>query len=129
MSAPELVAGVELDALVAEKVFGWRRATYGWIDPDRGPYIEPAPFSTSIASAWLVVEKMRERGFGLILNETPGQYRAAFWRYDGKDGWSIDAWVRSPSPTVTVWAETAPLAICLAALKAVSGPSSGSRDE
>lgn len=72
----ELQAGRELDALVAEKVMGWRRhPTDRWHDGEReldrdhavegggGDYYhpdEPWSPSTEIAAAWEVVEKMRE---------------------------------------------------------------------
>jgi hypothetical protein len=95
----ELVAGRELDARVAEKVMGWE---------PRGPHpIHGTPvfatgrndtfaphFSTDIAAAWQAAEKLK----------------AASWRFrvwqDYKDALMVDA-------------ETAPLAICRAALKAL----------
>ena len=136
MSEP-LKAGRELDQLVSDAVFGpWDEQTCrvcGWpivSDGERGcwrdncslrppPRIradEPQPYSTEITAAWQVVEKLKADGFGVILNDTGGgvAYRVRFWR----DDWSIDDWVRAPDAQ-TVWADTAPLAICLAALEAV----------
>jgi hypothetical protein len=121
----ELTAGREVDALIAGKLFGLPAGH------------EPAPFSTDIACAWQVVEKMdtmghldgqhiswtlhMERGpgpfhgdeecdaaeAGLPIPETGygkpgnvGKWRANFYNYSSNEG----------------YADTAPLAICLAAL-------------
>lgn len=66
-------AGPELDALVAEKVMGWKlhkegRAWKWWDIPLISPHHEQydghddqPPYSTDPAAAWEVVEKMRER--------------------------------------------------------------------
>jgi hypothetical protein len=83
-------AGREMDALIAEKV----------IDPDWVKLKNLCPhYSTDIAAAWELVEKMKYftlyRGDGYWECEYSGQYLE-----------SIDA-------------ETAPLAICRAALLAV----------
>jgi len=122
-------AGRELDALVAEKVFGWKRAvveSHGavnnlWVDADGKParngYYgascvsdEYNAFSTRIEAAWTVVEKLRadkETDFDLYApawagtaNMMGGNWKAMI---DGYAGVSA----------------TAPLAICLAALAAV----------
>ena len=64
---------------------------------------EPMPYSTEMAYAWLVVEKMGDTWFCLARFAKEGpQWRASFV-VDGPD----------------IYAETAPEAICLAALKAV----------
>ena len=76
-------------------------------------------YSTNIAAAWEVVGKLRKDGYGIIFNDTRVQYRCRFWRHDGKDAWNIFTWVGEPDTEYTIWADTAPLAICLAALKAV----------
>jgi hypothetical protein len=98
----------ELDREVAEKVMGltidplveseW---TYCfWSDGKRLPL-----YSSNIAAAWLVVEKMRERG--------------CYFRYDDSNGpWAlfgVEVWTRF----WTAEADTAPEAICRAALSAV----------
>jgi hypothetical protein len=129
MSAPvdvdALPAGRELDALVAERVFG---APYYWSDagseggtPLTGNIVpgfaewqtvasgrEIPPFSTDIAAAWDVLEAMRAGGWGGELEYSPdgAGFRIMFWR----SGKTRDACLQ----------ETAPLAICRAALKAVS---------
>jgi len=105
----EMKAGRELDALVAEKVMGWTLSGRVWID-ERGHLqtIEPTSFgsfepSSDIAAAWEVVEKMRARG--LIVDLTLGA--GAYCRIGGF------------RPFAEERGATAPLAICLAALKAV----------
>lgn len=133
-----MTAGRELDALVAENVMGWKphRLKTGrsvpectvcgdafhfhfteanmhgvyWCEPRKGPGEIP-PYSSDIEAAWPLVEKFRmdvqspgaPQNGGEYLNET-GEWEVEFFRDDGK--------------TDFVNAPTAPLAICLAALKA-----------
>lgn len=118
--------GRELDALVAKKVLGLSvfiglyqsdRDYRGQWDEDLlySPYTDnptyqiPVPhYSTDIAAAWEVVEKLK------ALNENGDfhlEHLWGFWRVstcNSPSGWS--AWTRG---------QTAPHAICLAALKAV----------
>ena len=126
-------AGRELDALVAEKViqsgFSWDLSKFPLNDAyahrlckhdSLKPFCLVVPFySTDIGAAWQVVGKLRKDGYGIIFNDTRVQYRCRFWRHDGKDAWNIFTWVGEPDTEYTIWADTAPLAICLAALKAV----------
>jgi hypothetical protein len=88
--------GCELDALVAEKVMGW------CTDTDRGGFL--LDFSTSIADAWVVVEKLASTYLFCLENS------GSFWVAD---------FGRSADRRAQCTAETAPHAICLAALKAV----------
>ena len=93
-----LQAGHELDALVAEKVMGWAPGERG----------TPA-FSTSIAAAWEVVEKMRADKLSVTLT--------GYW--EGSTGkWWVNV-LDNVETVATVRTDTAPHAICLAALKAV----------
>lgn len=66
------------------------------------------PYSTNIGAAWLVVEKMRERGFEMYLESDhgmPGRFYCSFHDSDGcKSGMG----------------DSAPEAICLAALSALT---------
>ena len=148
MEAPESrQAGRELDAEVAEKVIGWtverdwpservggewfayepsrgevysfhrrenyERTEHWYRHPDNRDYLVLVPsFSTSIADAWLVVEKMRERGIYIDLRASSSGY-FAMWSRAGRD--DEDIWVTGSSHM----ADDAPLAICLAALKAL----------
>lgn len=131
------VAGRETDACVAEVVMGWTTSEslpettqsgyyivccdvdWYWVDPDGKHKCSndsahgwiPPKFSTDIAAAWMVVEKMHELGF----------------RTDLESGWEnlheYFAWkckFYKPHYLETHHHETAPLAICLAALKACS---------
>lgn len=113
----ERKAGRELDAEVAERVMGWRverqRGNSPWLvkRPDHEwSRIEQHAFSTDIAAAWQVVEKMQADGWG-HKHLTHSQYAespSVEWTFmqPGKGIRSI----------VKAEAMTAPLAICLAAL-------------
>lgn len=87
-------AGRELDALVAEKIFGWSKS-------DLEINEDISHFSTDIAAAWEVVERLRSRGYRFEVRSQP----QGFWVYFGEE--------------MSAEAPTAPHAICLAALKAV----------
>ena len=96
--------GRELDALIAEKVMGQNtRGLSGCGSWGCGCSSDPYPhlpkYSEDIAAAWRVVEKL------------DGTYEPVIERHG--PGWT--AWFDSNQ----AWADTAPLAICLAALKAV----------
>lgn len=110
----------KLDALVAEKVMGWKDISgpdHGidmWQTPEghRGIRGKDIPsYSTDIAAAWEVAEKLSQLCFGL-------------WRVgdewecelDSNDGRFL---VAGDSVHVFGSGISAPLAICLAALKAV----------
>lgn len=114
-----LPPGRELDALIAEKVIKLTPGYYfmefkdlsqqeqnnynrnqGW-SPMRCP-----EYSTDIAAAWEVVERMRMIGADLEI--TIGKMGYAI-NYELEDNWGVHG-----------YKDTAPHAICLAALKAVS---------
>ena len=99
-----LKAGRELDALVAEKVMGLPGAAVGgWYNPNL--LDGPPPYSTDIAAAWEVVEKLLELG----------------WHVDIEDGWCVIVYGGRDGKADSEMevGETAPEAICLAALEAV----------
>ncbi len=113
-------AGRELDALVAEKVMGWSdvgEITIGMTvyvaghRPEGEQTVVPS-YSTDIAAAWTVVERMRELGWRMLLENwvsSDDAYAAFFhpqdrYRYGNHIGVTDD---------------TAPVAICRAALRAV----------
>ena len=133
---PQHGPGRELDALVQSKVMpAWdesRCRVCGWpLEPWDGkteiptgcvaescsqrppPQVRadaPGHYSTDIAAAWEVLEKMR--------TQLPGKEIMLYWC----DGWGVGSLCQAPS-TISIWdslgeAETAPHAICLAALKA-----------
>lgn len=112
MQTIELVAGRELDALVAEKVMGWTRCDHRdledglWWCRGDGAHIWPADWtpSTDIAAAWQVVERLVA-----LTNWEVQVFAKRHARY-----------VVHASPFVVTEADTAPLAICRAALAALS---------
>ena len=113
--AHEMNAGRELDALIAEKVMGLAGVRDGksWLYGDNWTYHKKGVlclvphYSTQIADAWQVVEKMKEHG--------ADEHNGITIMYD-ENRWYVEfplpSWEYAEAPT-------APLAICLAALKAV----------
>ena len=112
-------AGRELDALVAEHVMGWSlnsnnfgHVPRGWppemtpLDTNYDPVDVPA-YSTDIAAAWEVVEKMNAEDIRLELYSPYGDPH-----------WACQFWMEGEL-VAGAGVDTAPHAICLAALKAV----------
>ena len=116
----------ELDALVAEKVMGWRLLQWidevaedetwqnddGWYWDGRGGDYQAYEWepTTNISDAWLVVEK-------LINNDKRDTVEVSIM-VDGT-GALVNFYRESGDACPQVSADTAPKAICLAALKAV----------
>jgi hypothetical protein len=125
MNETKELTGRELDAAVAEKVIGatnvgWDdngytnalvgELPYGFSTRNQGwlPGRQRIPhYSTDIAAAWEVVEKVADRFWCRV--ETGG---SGPWVTFGKRGYESITWEDSLSPTV-------PEAICRAALRAV----------
>ena len=123
-----MTPGRELDALVAERVMGWKIAehypyggSHGGIPNAngtlRGVYIRSVPFySTDIAAAWGVVEHIFSEGLGGVAVD---RYNVEMIHPD------YGVWVccivmrKDLQPSISINGDTAPHAICLAALKAV----------
>lgn len=101
-------AGKELDALIAEKVMGWKEDKYrgiiGWLDG----HVFRSSFNPSIniADAWHVVEKIQEKFWIKLV----GYGEGFICTLTGKGNNTLKTAVDET---------TAPLAICLAALEAV----------
>ena len=126
-----MIASAELDALVAERVMGWERHRTGIFGQARfhtdrldQPQPEDCPeFSTDIAAAWLVMDKMVElldQNEGLRAFDGP-IYKPSH-RYLTEEGYPLGTtcWyvlVETQDSQEFVCADTAPLAICLAALE------------
>lgn len=140
----ELTAGSELDVLVAEKVMGliacdqWQPMNLGSgggpvmmghsekdsphpgvncypaVPGSKHPYNGPQRYSMEIRAAWAVVEKLRPH-YDFRLEVDTDKYWAMFARVlkRTEDG-------AVAGPRCEAEAETAPLAICLAALMAIS---------
>lgn len=105
--------GWNLDKFVAEKVMGWtftEEETWSpnteivWRDAD-GRKVYGTQFSTDIAHAWPVVERLRENGW--LLSLTPDTIEGGWAVQYKRLNENFHDWVR---------AKTAALAICLAAL-------------
>ena len=131
--AKEMTAGRECDALVAEKVMGYTLSElslpaypkYKLFDIESGEfsgYVKEVPhYSTDIAAAWEVVKRMP------IPFKLEKCWEKAY--QIGPEGWSAcwctdaDCEGCNENSRCTngddAWAETAPLAICRAALKAL----------
>jgi len=112
-------AGPEMDALVAERVMGWT-----W---EPGPYLQdpetprrahpqstrnaPDPYSTNIAAAWLVVEKLNDKKIAEAGGDWSWPVEITYICDEGREGWCVQFQGRHDAV-----AEPAPLAICRAAL-------------
>lgn len=112
--------GKELDALIAEKVMGWERKCIGddyYLENPRAHHLSkynaPQPYSTHIAAAWEVVEK--------IVEDTGMEY--VFWSLAGDNKRNVFQFVEKKGENNYIKAyeegETLSHAICKTALKAV----------
>lgn len=113
MNIDAIPAGRELDAMVAEKVMGWR-AVGGHkgvpSDPQCTVHVEVPRYSTLISCAWEVVEKLQETSILEHLEQRDGDEGKYVVQFCAKPN---EAWWHEHA-----YADTAPLAICRAALKA-----------
>lgn len=112
MNIDTMSAGREMDALVAKKVMGYvtLRVQGGevWSWGDGRWRLKTWSPSTDIAAAWEVVARLNTLGIHLW----------AVGQEDALPGWQAD-FGRNWQSAHQAWADTAPLAICRAALKAV----------
>mgnify|MGYP001600886613 CR=1 FL=1 len=126
MIADTMEAGREMDALIAEKVMGWKRintpprweckADYGlereWgkDDPFCPKCMEWPEYSTDISVAWQVVEEFAHQS----ANKTAAELGMSYFSLSAYPNrwWSCRIGKESSD------APTAPLAICRAALRA-----------
>ena len=127
MSAEEirkLEAGRVLDSIVAMQVMGWKQSpagNYPWqLAPPEAESMAPVKlcpnYSTDIAAAWEVVEKVLEDdSLGLSIYDTQLSFHRRDW---------IVHFIREKGMWAGSEAETLPLAICRAALLAVMGDES-----
>lgn len=104
--------GTELDALIAVEVMGYEKPTRnraGWSKDGKWLGVSEPNYSTSIAHAWKVVDKIKE---GTRYNDMLHCTRDPWVTFcdhlsDFDDGFNINFWHITPHT------------ICLAALKAV----------
>lgn len=120
MSETDLKPGRELDAVIAEKVMGWKRIdSISWSQPiPSGLAIqrlefELPNFSTDTEAAWQVVETI-DMPFHLVksTDKMPNLVRPRGEKY-------LCTFTIDYGNHVAAGSDTAPHAICLAALKAV----------
>ncbi len=118
MNLDSFKAGRELDALIGEKLFG---VSYEFVyddymipDPDDPIAYDVCPhYSTDITAAWQVLEK--------LLTMTENQDIHLEHLGSGEEGyWGVSTCYEMGEWKDWARAETAPLAICLAALQAVA---------
>ncbi|TKA02538.1 hypothetical protein FA950_20945 [Bacillus thuringiensis] len=102
---------IPIDELVAEKVMGWIKPPETsilksmWVETPIGAVHPQLPkFSTNIEDAWLVVEKL---GYDVKVSKNSVL----------NPKYQVHVFV--PDDVKMVFADTAPMAICVAALKAV----------
>jgi hypothetical protein len=125
----EMEAGQDLDVLVARQVLGitvYQATSVGYdvlldkIDPKYGLYVstdhgwmELPEYSTDIAAAWALIERHPHYVY-LVRSNDNG-------RFGFKDRMTWKCRFYAPQ-SFEVEADTAPFAICLAALKAAGAP-------
>jgi len=112
MNYDKMPAGPKMDALVAEQVMGCRYiADYcRWELPSGRWSTEPPSYSTDIAAAWEVVEHISPDLAISVARLPDMDYSVLIYGHTRETvGFSVE-----------VYADTAPLAICRAALKAVA---------
>lgn len=113
----EHIYGRELDALIAERVMGWRThkiAEAVWYMPSESNSITKEKWrpSTDIAAAMRVVEKMRERGIS---------FEASYTKWsDGNWRWGVEFQSDDHTQDGNHYGTSLPESICRAALKATS---------
>jgi hypothetical protein len=122
--------GRELDALVAEKVMG---LTAGGVvkrtfrDPVTGvptyatTHNSTPQYSTDIAAAWKIVEKLSGEYYDgiefTLIQDKSANYKHVWWAGFGRELHPIEL-----GPSKWRRGDTAPYAICLAALQSVGHP-------
>jgi hypothetical protein len=135
-----LDAGRELDAMVAERVMGWRWLNYRWHDGTSKQLLWPSDadeqprgddfdrlydgrlvpwdinYSTDIAAAWQVVEHFHEQRGWFVSIQSDGGWN--FHNNGTTKGWEVTIGREGEA-----FAPTLPLALCRAALKAVAATS------
>lgn len=115
-----------LDALIAEHVFGLEvichtydthppYINYTVKTPDDIPSYFVPYYSSQIGEAWLVVEKMRENNYAFCLASVKNIPEVGDWSWIAKYEWHHKGEYKFEFETSIY----SPLAICLAALKAL----------
>ncbi len=125
----ETPAGRELDALVAEKVMGWKAGTVEHFAsiPDTEEHASThgllPRYSTDMNAAWEIVRALQKRGYTLALvQESTNVHRDRWWArftitFDDLEPVHPDRGWRSASAYVDELNIAASVAICRAALE------------
>lgn len=113
-------AGREMNDAIARHVMQFERTPDddGWFINYRGveiPSIAPR-YSTDLAAAWLVVERLTQKGYGVSVDTFPDVSGCSILKPEDGGCWESIAIVK---------ATTVPLAICRAALLAAGGRKGG----
>lgn len=117
MNIGEMESGPELDALIAEKVMGLERhEDHGHSDCSACDEARKK-YSTDIAVAWEIVEKLKGKKWLGPEWKSPDTYMTQQGYPLGTEAWYVRVEVKGLFEWV--FGATAPLAICRAALKAV----------
>lgn len=130
----ELVAGRELDAMIAERVMGWTAVEHehrgargeAWfvlsgVVPLAEVRAQVPGYSSDIAAAFLVVEKLSERGFDYLIEGHEERNGADFVAHAQFS--QFRQFPRAINIEEDAWKATLPHAICLAALAAIEAAS------
>jgi hypothetical protein len=116
--ASEAMTEQQINERVVVEVMGWRKGDRGYWDNqgDASDYrvVEWSP-ATKIEDAREVIAVLKKRDVQLQMQHTGGQYRARFFTTAGPAYWQE----RSNDGDYWEYADTAPMAICLAALAAL----------
>jgi hypothetical protein len=117
-----LAAGPELDRLIAERVMGWKYdPEFGLLNGEQFMEINGSwSPSTNIAHAWEVMEQLRHKAIYLDVIQTDNGFMVG----DGSDNYTNDDGHIEGTLYYVGLADTAPHAICLAALRASGLPNS-----
>lgn len=109
-------AGREMDALIARNIIGLEESHepgWWWIN---GMMEECPDYSTDIAAAWEVVEFLLNSGYAPnLVNDDNGKWYLSF---NGTQDLDTVTFVTAFTDVPELWCESAPLAICRAALLA-----------
>jgi hypothetical protein len=108
-------AGIEMDAMIGAKIFGIKQEEHSWSDLS-GNQVTLGYFSTDIAAAFEVVEKLcRENGCDVV-------------KVCKRDPELWGEWSCNFGLGAEAFADTAPLAICRAALLTITKESAARQE-
>lgn len=119
----EMAAGLELDAMIAERVMGWRCLGSYWVDRDGNTRtLELTSFgsfqpSQDWAAMGVLVAHLHSQGWVVVMTQDNGTGCYCQVWYMGDDGRPVEHRVETTT--------TLPHAVALAALRAVGGGGDG----